>query len=338
MDLYAIDGPFTTQQAIQWKALDGKDFKVDTLGTRLKDVKLESDSILELQNFHDILSTAIVGASTNGLLKLPTLQELAPGISIRDIWLPPPKHHRYSIAAACYGNIAACISVVLKRTDFTKSAPKAKFAISSASKTIDGFDLLFRLYRARIPFLGATDFNAYTLIMSLEAQNGQLLINFITSAQDIQAQLYLSTHPSNDNSLLKQFLTQLMKTNVHSFVGNIFGDFNCFIKDTGGNKKYTAHTVESISQNLIDGCAPDVLYLTDKGNFNSNHRDVNGLNPFKDAVVRHRSRSNFSKPKFAVMQLEGSNLTNETANSEDQVEQIKCTGIEGSRSNGGSNL
>jgi hypothetical protein len=136
MDLYAIDGPFTTQQAIQWKALDGKDFKVDTFGTRLKDVKLESDSILELQTFHDILSTAVAGASTNGLLKLPTLQELAPHISIRDIWLPPPSHHRYSIAAACYGNIAACVSVTLKRADFAKNAPKAKFAISSASKTI----------------------------------------------------------------------------------------------------------------------------------------------------------------------------------------------------------
>jgi hypothetical protein len=27
MDLYVIDGLFTTQQAIQWKALDGKAFK-----------------------------------------------------------------------------------------------------------------------------------------------------------------------------------------------------------------------------------------------------------------------------------------------------------------------
>ncbi len=98
------------------------------------------------------------------------------------------------------------MSVTLKRTDFSKSAPKAKFAITSASKTLNGFDLLFCLYKARIPFLGATDFNAYVEIMALEVQNGQLLINFITLvAQDIQAQLLLSSHPTNDNSLLKQF-------------------------------------------------------------------------------------------------------------------------------------
>jgi len=322
MDLYAIEGLFTTQQAIQWKALDGTQFKISTLQTALKDLKLETDSILELQSLHDSISTAIAGASTNGLLKLPSLQELSPTVSIRDIWLPPPTHHRFSSAVACYGNIASCIKVLLTRKDFSATAPKAKFAIATVSASDDGLDALYALYRARIPVLGATDFNAYVEIMGLQVEHGTLLINFINTAQDIEAQLSLSSHPPNDNSLFKQFLTQLMKTNVHSYVGITFSDFNIFLKQSGGREKYTKHTIKSVSQMLIDGCAPSTLYLMNKVDSTGHRHDINNLSPFKDAIAKHKSRSNFSKLKFANMQIDSEDRTNLDTLEEEEIE---CT-------------
>jgi hypothetical protein len=96
--------------------------------------------------------------------------------------------------------------VLLTSEDFAKDAPKAKLAISAVSNgSMDGIDVLDFLLHSRIPTLGATDFNAYEVIMSLVVENGMLLINFLSKAQDIQAQLTLSAHPQEDNTLFKQF-------------------------------------------------------------------------------------------------------------------------------------
>jgi hypothetical protein len=87
--------------------------------------------------------------------------------------------------------------------------------------------------------------------------------DFITKAQDIQAQLTMSAHPHKDNSLFERFLVELMKTNVHSFISSTFGTFNRFRKKNGIMNRYTGDNVDTIATDLIDGQAPAVLYLTD---------------------------------------------------------------------------
>lgn len=301
MDLYAIEGAYTADQAVQWANLDASKFKLATLQTALKDVVLESDSLMELKNLHDIITSGITGASTTGLLTLPSIHHLSPTASIRSIWLPPARHAKYPQANACYMNIARVISIMLTKKDFAKSAPKAKFAISSVAKIMDGIDILNHLYKARFPMLGASDFDPYVEIMSLKVEHGMLLIKFITSAQDIEAQLQLSSHPSQDNTLYKHFLQELMKTNVHQYVSTFFSDFNRFNKAHGGKEKYTIDTIDTVSRHLIDGKAPDILVLNDKTTNIPGH-DVNQLTPYKEAHIRHKSRSTFSRPKFAAMQ------------------------------------
>jgi hypothetical protein len=53
------------------------------------------------------------------------------------------------------------------------------------------------------------------------------------------------------------------------------------------------------------------------------HRhDINNLSPFKDAIAKHKSRSNFSKLKFANMQIDSEDRTNlDTL----EKEEIECT-------------
>jgi hypothetical protein len=192
---------------------------------------------------------------------------------------------------------------------------------------MDSIDVLDFLLRSRIPTLGATDFNAYEVIMSLVVENGMLLINFLSKAQDIQAQLTLSAHPQEDNTLFKQFLTQFMRTNVHTYVSSVFKDFNKFSKRTGGRKRYENDTINSVSTDLIDAKADDVLYLKD---YKPSNAHVNDPSPFKDGHNKHRSRSNFSRLKFAPMnvntQNEGAEATEqEQGLADDNDEEIECT-------------
>jgi hypothetical protein len=176
--------------------------------------------------------------------------------------------------------------------------------------------------------LGATDFNPYVKIMTLKAEHKMLTITFITKAQDIRAQLVLSSHPVSNNNLFKQFLQELMKTNLHSYVSNFFLEFNNFSKASANMEPYTKQTIDTVSWYLIDGKAPEVLFLTDKVDSIPNH-DVNDPSPFNNAHVKHRSRSNFSRPKFAAMQLESSELVKENeveANDDGTVdEEFECT-------------
>jgi hypothetical protein len=154
MDLYAMGpSPYTTSQATQWANMDGSKFKLATLQTALKDITLDSDSLVELKRLHAILSAGITGASTTGLLALPQLSELSPTISIQTVWLPPARHPQFPTAMACYQNIASVISMTLTNKEFAKKAPKARFAISTVAKTLDGIDMLDHLYKSRIQCL-----------------------------------------------------------------------------------------------------------------------------------------------------------------------------------------
>ena len=300
LDLHATDGNFLPQDAVLWTSLDSSQFKLATLQTAIDKITLHSDSIVEIKRLHDSISTAITGASKTGLLRLPSLLDLTPTCSLRDKLMPPPSYPHYDRAKACYGNIASSIAVRLSHKDFSVNAPKARLVLTAiANGKMDGIDQLYYLYKSRLPILGATGFNAYAEILNLEITEGMDLITFIARAQDIQAQLDLSGHPSSDNSLLQQFLSQLMKSNVHSYVSGTFSSFNRFNKHNGNMKRYTDDSIDSISQDLLDGGAPTVLHLTDSPDNATS--DPNNTSAFKQALYRHKARSNHSRLQFGAM-------------------------------------
>ena len=316
LDLTAIDSDLPDHIKKQWEQLDPEKFKLATLSTSIKDYKLSNDSIVAIKRLMNFLSQSVTGASKTGLLKLPSIRDLTPTTTIRDLWLSPPSHPRFDKANACYLNIASCFALLFESEDFASNAPKAQLAIASViGGTTDGIDVLDHLLKSRIPALGATDFDAYETIAALQVEDGMLLIKFLSAAQDIQSQLSLSSHAAEDNSLFKQFLTELMKTNIHSFIGSIFGDFNRFNKLHGNVRKYSSETIDSVARFLIDGKAPDVLRLNDRVTDTST-RDVNDASPFKQAYIRHKSRSNFSRPKFASMSIKSAEQDDSTVDND----------------------
>lgn len=324
LDTDAIGGKYPQHQILQWKNLDPSEFKLNNLHTSIKEFKLDSDSIVELKDLMNVLSSAVTGASKTGILKLPAIKDLSPLVSIRDIMMPPSSYPSYERAKACYGNIANEISTLLSSKEFAKSAPKAKVALSAVARgNYDGIDMLDHLLRSRIPILGATDFHPYSVIMSLQAEDGMLLIRFISMAQDIQAQLSLSAHPHDDNTLFKQFITELVKTNVHSFVSATFSAFNRFQKQNGNMLRYTDESIDTVSTDLIDGKAPEVLYLNDK----VHQTDSTAGNPsaFRNGLNKHKAKSNFSRLKFASMKVDEASENSAAAHDDASVQELDCT-------------
>jgi hypothetical protein len=301
LDAHAIGGKYPEHQILQWKNLDPSQFKLNNLQTSIKDFKLDSDSIVELKDLMAVLSSAVTGASKTGILKLPSIKNLSPSVSIRDLMMPPPTYPRYEVAKACYGNIANAISTLLNSKEFAKNAPKAKIALSVVARgNFDGIEMLDYLLRSRIPILGATDFHPYSIIMSLQVEDGMLLINkFIALAQDIQSQLSLSAHPHDDNTLFKQFITELMKTNVHSFISAAFSAFNRFLKQNGNMLRYADESIDSVPTDLIDGKAPEVLYLTNKAH--QSNSTTGNPSAYRNGLTKHKAKSNFSRLKFPSM-------------------------------------
>jgi hypothetical protein len=92
LDAHAIGGTYPEHRIIQWKSLDASQFKLSTIVTSLKEFKLQSNSIVELKDMMNRISTSITGASKTGLLKLPAISDLSPSTSIRDLWMPPPSY------------------------------------------------------------------------------------------------------------------------------------------------------------------------------------------------------------------------------------------------------
>jgi hypothetical protein len=77
LDAHAIGGVYPEHRILQWKSLDASQFKLSTMVTSLKDFKLQSDSIVELKDLMNRISTSITGASKTGLLKLPGISDLS---------------------------------------------------------------------------------------------------------------------------------------------------------------------------------------------------------------------------------------------------------------------
>ena len=140
----------------------------------------------------------------------------------------------------------------------------------------DRFDQLDYFYRSTIPFLGLTDFDPYKTIQLLIVTDGMQLETFISKAQDVQMQLEIAAVANNDNALLKQFLEQLMLTNLQPLLANKNHQFNQFRKQNPLGKVYIEETVDTIADYLLDGNAPSTLRLLNKQEIpgSKNHPDA----------------------------------------------------------------
>eukprot|EP00956_Cyclotella_meneghiniana_P029670 scaffold72643_cov58-Cyclotella_meneghiniana.AAC.1 len=299
LDLHAIDGPHSPENAAVWASLNPEKFKLHNLKTHLKDFALPDDSIVSLVYAYDFLSGAITAASTTGIVRLPDISALSPDVSIRDILLPPPSYPRFATAKACYTNIASSLAILFKTPEFAATAPKTKLSLL-AVRNQDGIDQLNHMLRSRIPTLGATDFRPYEVIMELTVTNHMKLINYITQAKDIDMQLSFSAHPIEDNTLYSRFLQQLMQTNCHSFVSQFFADLNKFLKRHGSKKRYREDSIETVSQHLLDAGAPSYLVTLDTLNAS---QDVNNPTAYKEKMAKRKNRSAFQRMKYANMSL-----------------------------------
>jgi hypothetical protein len=87
--------------------------------------------------------------------------------------------------------------------------------------------------------------------------------------------------------------------------------------------RYTDESIDSVSTDLIDGKAPEILYLTNK----THESDQTAGNPlaFCNGLNRHKATSNFSRLKFAPMMIDEASEKSAAVQDDASVQELDCT-------------
>jgi hypothetical protein len=212
-----------------YNTMNNKKVKLDTFRTSIDSLALSDDKLMTLKQVYNSIVMGALAAS-KGMLHMPTLNELSPVLSIKDIMTPPDDYPMKSQAMAFLANFAQAIQHFVLKPEFSKNAPIAKRHINTVRFTKDGLEALYYLFCKRIPFLGAIDFDSYAVINATVVDDGMQLSDFWSQVQEAQMQLELSPGTSSPNALLKQILDQLFKTNLAPLITKICHDLNNFLR------------------------------------------------------------------------------------------------------------
>jgi hypothetical protein len=302
-----------------YNAMNNEKFKLDTFRTSIDSLALSDDKLMTLKqvyNYNSIVMGAL--AASKGMLHMPTLNELSPVLSIKDIMTPPDDYPMKPQAMAFLANFAQAIQHLVLKPEFSKNAPIAKRHINTVRFTKDGLEALYYLFCKRIPFLGAIDFDSYAVIKATVVDDGMQLSDFWSQVQEAQMQLELSPGTSSPNALLKQILDQLFKTNLAPLITKIRHDLNNFLRKNPNGPAYKEETVESIMEYLLEGQSVTTIRLLEGTDPTSESR-LNVPAGYRDALVQHKKHSNFSKPHYAAMKHE--DTVDEPIISHDHIEE-----------------
>ena len=126
--------------------------------------------------------------------------------------LPPPSYVEYGQAKACYDSIGQVLKYIICKNKLTNKAPLArKVLLSHIGGNKDGWDILHELFKDRLLYLGATDFDVKATINTIVATNGMLLADFLSKAQLVQTSIKISGLTTTPSALLKRFMAQVMQ-------------------------------------------------------------------------------------------------------------------------------
>ena len=232
--------------------------------------------------------------------------ELSPNITLRDLIVPPPSYRDYASAAAHYAILGRIIASNIAKPALSEKAPKSKAILQAITgSNMDGFDQLDHLYRSRFPFLGALGFDAYALIKELQVKEQMLIVEFISQAHDVQAQLQLSGVATEMNALIKHVFALLMRTNLQPLIALKNHSLQEYMRNNGNSKEYTGETISSLCQFILGGNPPEHLVLTSASLPSSTsitkEHDVNDPSAYSAGLAKHNSSSSFSRPTYATM-------------------------------------
>ena len=110
---------------------------------------------------------------------------------------------------------------------------------SHINRNKDGFDILHELFKGRLPYLGATDFDGKVTVNAIVARDGMLLANFLAKAQQVQTLIKISGLLTKPNALIKPFFAQVMRCeNLQALMAAKNHNFRDFLCRTGDKEIY----------------------------------------------------------------------------------------------------
>ena len=254
---------WTPEEVSRWSAMKSSNFKMSTFMYALKDHSIKSDNVTAIEKLYRDIAIFLRSASRVGANIMLPLSSLSPSTSLRDLILPPPSYSNYGIAKACFDGIGEHIMQVLEQDNLTKLAPKAGRVLQlHLNSTKDGWEVLKRLLKERLPYLGASGFDTQSIINSIVATNGMLFDDLVSTIQSAQRSIQVSGMQLEPNILMKRVIQELMKcSNLSPLLSIKNHAFHLFCRQTGNAKQWDGEGVDTILDYLQEGSPPSVLIV-----------------------------------------------------------------------------
>ena len=219
----------------------------------LKDIKLESDSLMDIQKFWSAINTAFT-ATLNANSGLPRYEDLSSPYSIQDDITPPIGHTRHTDGKNAYENFARVIRDFLLKDETIKntSAPNAYKNLIANQLEQDGFKLLTTIITLGSPQLGGIERNLIKFVDNLKITDGEQLVEFYLRAKKMYQEITLQKDQTGqDKRLTRQFLDELNKVSDYkTALHNISKDIRRFFRNPQWLNLLLPHNIDAIYDEL----------------------------------------------------------------------------------------
>ena len=146
----------------------------------LKNVKLEGDTLMELQKFWNALNTAFTSI-LNANKGLGDYDKLKNTFSALDLLVLPIGHTQRNQSMNAYENYTRVLRehILKKYTINKETSPRAFRTLTRNQLNKGGFDILTKIIIKGIPQLGGDERDLVQYVKDLKIQDGEKLVEFI---------------------------------------------------------------------------------------------------------------------------------------------------------------
>ena len=158
----------------------------------LKNIKLEGDSLIELQNVWNALDTAFT-STLNANKGLEEYEKLQITFSAWEVLVPPMGHTQRNQAICAYENFTRVLRdhLMKKETIDKGTSPKAYRCLMKNQLTKDGFNLLTKIIIKCSPQLGGDERELVNYVNELQIQDGEEIVEFYHRANKMECEIEL---------------------------------------------------------------------------------------------------------------------------------------------------